>query len=375
MNATQTAGKVIRLGIVGGGGVGGQTIGIARSMDGVETVAVVESFEARRKVITEQYGIPAFATIDEMVEKVKLDAVKVCTPNHLHGEHAAACLNAGLHVLCEKPLATSVTDGQKIIDAAVKNKKILIVNFEYRWSLLFQRVKQIIESGEIGKVVNIHFKESRGAFHGKPGGWRFDQKLSGGTFVEKYCHYMDLAVWFSGQHIKKVHALSGKNTLPHYQVVDNIHAFFELENDVSFSLTANHAVACDHPMVGMNRPIPLEHWARLGHDAGFAIAGTKGSIVTDDWRLTICVNKLIPNEKRGGYQLRHQRIEDFTSFNQHKCIHDQDGMLVYFIDKVREGKPVMEPDAGALLNVLAASLASEEAMAQRIPVDVGASSK
>lgn len=169
---------------------------------------------------------------------------------------------------------------------------------------------------------------------------------------------------------RRINAFAGKNTLPHYRVADNVHAVFVMDQEVTFSLTANHGVACDHPQVGRPVPPPLEQWTRLGHEAGFKIAGERGSIVSDDWRLTLCVNKLVENEKRGGWRLTHDHIEDFSSFRQHACIHDQEGMLAYFIRACMAGEACIEPDPDQLLNVPAASIAAEKAMAEHVAVEV-----
>lgn len=97
-------------------------------------------------------------------------AISVCTPNYLHARITVAALEAGKHVLCEKPMATSLADAEKMNEAAAKSGKILMIGHNQRFVPSHQKAKQLIESGEVGKVYSF-----RTAFgHSGPETWSVD---------------------------------------------------------------------------------------------------------------------------------------------------------------------------------------------------------
>ncbi|AYF84941.1 MULTISPECIES: Gfo/Idh/MocA family protein [Bacillus cereus group] len=140
----------------------------------VQIVAVCDSNKKRAKEIANNYGVNMYTDYNELINCEELDAVSVCTPNHLHASISIAALQAGIHVLCEKPMATSKADAEMMIGAAEKSGKKLMIGHNQRFVASHQKAKQLIKSGAIGKIYSF-----RTAFgHSGPENWSVDGKES-----------------------------------------------------------------------------------------------------------------------------------------------------------------------------------------------------
>lgn len=140
----------------------------------VQIVAVCDSNKKRAKEIANNYGVNMYTDYNELINCEELDAVSVCTPNHLHASISITALQAGIHVLCEKPMATSKADAEMMIGAAEKSGKKLMIGHNQRFVASHQKAKQLIKSGAIGKIYSF-----RTAFgHSGPENWSVDGKES-----------------------------------------------------------------------------------------------------------------------------------------------------------------------------------------------------
>lgn len=131
----------------------------------------------------------AFKDYYDLLGYPDVDAVIITTPNYTHGEIALQALKNGKHIFCEKPLAITLEECDRIIEAAAKAGRVLQVGLELRYAPLFVRMKDLISQGEIGKPYLMWCNLFRGPL--RPG-WREDPSLSGGIFLEVACHYLDL---------------------------------------------------------------------------------------------------------------------------------------------------------------------------------------
>ncbi|MBE7099801.1 Gfo/Idh/MocA family protein [Bacillus cereus] len=140
----------------------------------VQIVAVCDSNKKRAKEIANKYGVNMYTDYNELINCEELDAVSVCTPNHLHASISIAALQAGIHVLCEKPMATSKIDAEMMIGAAEKSGKKLMIGHNQRFVASHQKAKQLIKNGAIGKIYSF-----RTAFgHSGPENWSVDGRES-----------------------------------------------------------------------------------------------------------------------------------------------------------------------------------------------------
>lgn len=140
----------------------------------VELVAFCDTVLERAEECAAQYGGKAYADYKELLAKEKPDAVSVCLPNQLHAPVSIAAAEAGAHVLCEKPMATSAEEAEAMIQAAEKNGVFLMIGHNQRLMPPHVKAKQILKQGYLGKVLT--FRTSFG--HPGPEAWSVDGKES-----------------------------------------------------------------------------------------------------------------------------------------------------------------------------------------------------
>lgn len=134
------------------------------------------------------------------------------SPNACHAEHVIGALEAGLHVFCEKPLATHRADCLAIRDAVRAHpRQMFFFGLVLRYSPFYRRIKAILDAGEIGRLVSFEFNETIPFYHGGyiHGNWRRHRKLSGTHLLEKCCHDLDLANWLTGSLPRRVASFAG----------------------------------------------------------------------------------------------------------------------------------------------------------------------
>lgn len=190
---------MLRVGVVGLG-MGRHHIAGYQSHPNAEVVAISDLDPTRLQEIGDQYHVEKrYLTAEEMLEREDLDVVSVATPNCYHKPITIAALQAGCHVLCEKPMAMSAAEACDMLDAAEAAGKRLMINFSYRFSEQSQALKERVDSGELG---DIYF--ARSVWHrrrGLPrfGGWFGQRAMSGGgPLIDLGVHRLDLALWLMG---------------------------------------------------------------------------------------------------------------------------------------------------------------------------------
>ncbi len=191
--------KKLRVGVIGLG-MGRAHIEGYRSHPGAEVVAIADPNEQRLKDAGDRYSIPGrYADAPSMLRREKLDVVSVATPNKFHKPLAIAALEAGCHVLCEKPMAMNATEARAMLAAARAAHRRLMINFSFRFTEQSWALKKEVETGILG---DIYF--ARTIWHrrrGLPGfgGWFGLKALSGGgPLIDLGVHRLDLALWLMG---------------------------------------------------------------------------------------------------------------------------------------------------------------------------------
>ena len=125
-----------------------------------------------------------------------IEAVSIAVPNHLHAEIALAALQAGKHVLLEKPMATNLADCDRIVAAASRSGKVLTVGHEMRLSPQWGRIKTLIVEGAIGKPQHVNVALFRFPYRQGSGGWRYDRSRVGSWILEEPIHFFDWILWY-----------------------------------------------------------------------------------------------------------------------------------------------------------------------------------
>lgn len=213
---------------------------------GVELVAVCDLNEGRAKEIAEKYGAKAYTSYEELLVSGEVEAVSVCTPNYLHAPITIAALEAGIHVLCEKPMATSVKEAEAMIEAAKKSGKKLMIAHNQRFVASHQKARQLIEKGEVGKIYSF-----RTAFgHGGPEGWSVEGKE--GWFFKKEqafigamgdlgVHKTDLLRYLLGEEFTEVAAFIETSAKDFADVDDNAVCVLKTGSGIIGTLAASWA--------------------------------------------------------------------------------------------------------------------------------------
>lgn len=142
----------------------------------------------------------------EAINTPGVDWVLVYSPNAFHKEHILEAFAAGKHVFSEKPLAATLEDCKEIYDAHCKSDLLFATGFVLRYSPLYQRVKNLLDSGKFGKILSIEANENIPPAHGGyiMRNWRRKNEISGPHILEKCCHDLDLIIWFCNSLPSKV---------------------------------------------------------------------------------------------------------------------------------------------------------------------------
>jgi predicted dehydrogenase len=137
-------------------------------------------------------------SLDELLANPEIDLVIVCSPNALHFQHAIAALQAGKHVIVEKPFTVNSTEAQNLIDLSHKSGKLVFPFHNRRWDSDFLTIKYLIAQGLLGKVVDYESRFDRYTPSIKRAGWKYQQKEGGGTLFDLGIHLIDQAVSLFG---------------------------------------------------------------------------------------------------------------------------------------------------------------------------------
>ena len=186
----------IKVGVIGYGGAFNMGRGHLGQMKaaGMTPVAVTEIDEARLKVAAEDFpGIETYSSAGAMLRKSDVNMVVIITPHNTHAKLAVQCLTAGRHVVCEKPLAITTAECDKMIAAARKRGVILSTYHNRHWDgCILEAMKQIAGKGVIGDVVRI---EAHMGGYGKPGDWwRSSKSISGGILYDWGVHLLEYSL-------------------------------------------------------------------------------------------------------------------------------------------------------------------------------------
>ena len=150
---------MLKLAIIGAGVWGDTHAGIFAEHPNAENIAICDLDESRAAAVAKKYGIKeVYTDYKEMLAKCNCDAVSIVTPDHLHGDIAVACAQAGKDMLIEKPIATSRKDVHRIVDAASKHNVRVMVDLHNRWSPPFSAAKEAIDAGELGEIQTGYFR-------------------------------------------------------------------------------------------------------------------------------------------------------------------------------------------------------------------------
>jgi myo-inositol 2-dehydrogenase/D-chiro-inositol 1-dehydrogenase len=201
---------MVRYGIIGVGAMGREHAENLRFIEGATVTAISDPDEGSRNLAKSQIDNPVavFTDHNELLNSGLVDAVIIATPNYTHVDVLKDALATSLHVFIEKPLCTTIEDCVKVIEWS-KNRAGLVW-FEYRYMPPVHELISIVHEGGVGEVQQVTIREHREPFYPKVGNWnRFTEK-TGGTLVEKCCHYFNLMDHIAQERPVRVFASGGQ---------------------------------------------------------------------------------------------------------------------------------------------------------------------
>ena len=195
------AGEKVRVGVVGVGGMGSAHCYTCPKIEEVQLAAVADIDAARAREIGEQFKVPFFSRHEDLIASKLVDGVIVATPHYFHPPIAIDAFKARLHVLSEKPIAVGVDMAEKMIKAAQKSGKVFAVMFQLRSSSVYQKARELVESGALGEVRRtlLVSPEFRSQAYYDSGGWRATWAgEGGGVMMNQAPHIMDIFTLLGG---------------------------------------------------------------------------------------------------------------------------------------------------------------------------------
>ena len=192
--------RPLQLAFIGAGGVLTHHMKNLKPVPHVQAVAVADVSEGAIAWAKEQFGIPnGFTDFKRMFREMpQIDAVCVCTPNWLHAEHSIAALEAGKHVMVEKPMALNARDAQRMVDAAKAGGKQLVVGFQHRFEPRSRMIRRLIESGAFGRILYVRAQALRRRGITSWGVFGRKDLQGGGPLVDVGVHMLETGHYLMG---------------------------------------------------------------------------------------------------------------------------------------------------------------------------------
>jgi predicted dehydrogenase len=233
-----------------------------RAIAGVELIGVADDDAARGLVFAERHGIRAYTSVDALLAE-HLDGVLICSANQQHRALTELAAQHTRHILCEKPIATTIADAEAMIAACASAGAKLQIAFPVRFAPPVLRLRSLLQSGALGQIYSL-----KATNHGQmPGGWFVDRALAGGgAVIDHTVHVIDLLRWFFDAEVSEVYAEVGIGLLHDGLGIDDAGLLsFKLSNDAYGTLDTSWSRPAAFPTWGdVTIEVVAERgWARL----------------------------------------------------------------------------------------------------------------
>lgn len=238
-----------KIAVIGTGIIGLSHLEAIVATDVFELCAVCDINEEKAKECAEKYQVPYFTDYKEIPEKTDADAVIINLPHFLHCECSIFFLEKGLHVLVEKPMANSAEECDRMIAAAKKSGKALLVGHVQRYNQANAYVKDAIDDGRYGKLCMIAGKRSINYFLESRPKWFLNKKAAGGGIGMNYgAHAMDTLYYIVGEEACEICSSFG-NFKNEEEIEGHMQFFLKFPSGLSMSETLDGYMNCGHDMV------------------------------------------------------------------------------------------------------------------------------
>lgn len=244
--------KKFRVGLIGCGGISGAHIPVLMAMENIEIAAVADIRPERAQAAAEKTGARIAPSWQDLITYDDVDVVHVLTPHYLHAPMAIAALQAGKHVLTEKPMASTLEDARALIAASqVNGAPNLGVIFQNRYNPASVELKRIADSGKFGNVIGMRASVTwhREAPYYTESGWRGAWSTEGGgVLINQAIHTLDLLSYIGGPIVRVKGSVSTDRLRDAIEVEDNAHAVFDFANGARGTIHVSNNYATDAPV-------------------------------------------------------------------------------------------------------------------------------
>lgn len=231
--------EAIRLGIVGTGAISQVVhVPILTERADVNVMALADADPHKAKTLAERFGVPRVMEWEALVEDPELDAVVLTTPNHLHEGMGVRALEAGKHVMLERPLASTSEGAKHIVEVAERTGRILMLGMPHRFRPEVSALRNLVAEGELGQLYSV-----RGSWMTRPATvtrptWRQRRDTGGGALIDLGVPALDLCLWLTGS--PKIVRVSCVLTYGEFEVEDAATLMAEAENGMALSLEVSN---------------------------------------------------------------------------------------------------------------------------------------
>lgn len=190
----------IRFAVTGCGHIGKRHAEMITRNPDCELVGLID-IKPEETLGTDRYGVPLFGSLEDFLASgIPADVINIATPNGLHASQAMAALDAGKHVVIEKPVALKRSDAEKVIYKALNLNKYVFAVMQNRYSPPSAWIKELVEGGKLGNIymVQLNCYWNRDERYYRPEGWHGKKELDGGTLFTQFSHFIDIMYWLFG---------------------------------------------------------------------------------------------------------------------------------------------------------------------------------
>ena len=295
---------MIKAAVIGCGDISTVHLSAIGAIVGAELVAVVDTDPAARSAAAEKWDVRGYPDHRVMLDELRPDVVHVCTPHDQHVDPAVDCLRAGVPVLAEKPVAATMPEAQRLIDAAAAHPNTKIgICLQNRYNATAQAMRSMIDSGELGRVLGgngtVLWHRTQSYYEAKPWRGRRDQ-AGGGALINQAIHTLDLLQWMVGP----VVAVDGR--ADHYGPTDT-----DVEDTAQLALTHRGGAQSVFFASNLN---PIDTPVTLQIVTERAVLDLRGDLTVayDDGRLEVVEERRASSVGRSYWGVSHELlIADF----------------------------------------------------------------
>ena len=253
--------KKLGIALIGYGGMGNWHVQTLSGIEEVKLCGIWDIDPARREAASE-IGLHVYASQQELLEDIAVEAVTIATPNDTHLPIALAAIGAGKHVICEKPVALNSNELEQMVNCAKERGVLFTVHQNRRWDEDYLIIKQLYDQNTLGRI--FHMESRVHGSRGIPGDWRNQKQHGGGMVLDWGVHLLDQMNMMLGRR-KPVSVYAQLTNVTNEAVDDGFRALFQFEDQVTFLVE-----------VGTSNFISMPRWY---------VQGENGTAVIHDWAL------------------------------------------------------------------------------------------